>query len=217
MTESGSAALVYLIDDDAAFREALALLLTSVGLQVRGYADAASFFADYRGDEEVGCLLLDLRLPGPLDGLGIQHELVQRGIGLPVIILSGHGDVQQAVRALRQGALDFLQKPCNDQQLLDKVHQCLVLDRTRRARVARRAELERRYSTLTPREREVMHWVVRGTSNKDIAVKLGISSKTVELHRANVMEKMAASSLSALIKMALEIGLLAGFAEDPGV
>ncbi len=200
-------ALVYVVDDDPALRDSLKWLLDSVGLDARTYANAQDFFAAWRDEGRPACLLLDVRMPG-MGGLQMQHRLPEHGIELPVIVITGHGDVPMAVAAMKQGALDFIEKPFNDQSLLDSVHNALVRDRARRELLARRRGIHEYYASLTPREREVMALVVRGMPNKAIADALQVSRKTVEVHRAKVMDKMQAESLSELIQMALALDLL---------
>jgi two-component system, LuxR family, response regulator FixJ len=191
---------VFVVDDDADLRGALAWLIESAGLRVKAYATAQEFLASYE-PEEPGCLVLDVRLPG-LSGLDLQEELTRRGGAPPIIIITGHAKVPMAVRALKGGAIDFLQKPFSDQALLDRVRQAVDLDRRTRqvqTECARFAEL---LAHLTPREREVMELVIAGKPNKIIAADLGISSKTVEIHRGRVMEKTQAGSVAELVRLA---------------
>jgi RNA polymerase sigma factor (sigma-70 family) len=177
-----------------------------VGLQALIFADTEAFLTAYQPDWP-GCLLLDIRVPGRND-LDIQQHLYDLGIDVPVIIITGHGDVSMAVTAMKQGALDFIEKPFNDQLLLDCVHNALAEDQVRRRTRARRQELLRRFDTLTPREQDVLRQVVDGLSNREIAQALSLSRKTVEVHRAKVMQKMQADTLSQLIRMAMAIGIL---------
>lgn len=207
--------LIHIVDDDPAFSEALGFLLSSVGLDYQIYPNAQLFLDRYRESEAPSCILLDLCLPGPLDGLGLLPVLAQRAIHLPVVMLSGHGDVPQAVKALHHGALDFLSKPCDEQVLLERVQQALDSDQIRRQRSQRQHSLQECYAQLTAREREILALVVQGFSNRGIADHLGISAKTVELHRARVMEKMRADSLPDLVRMALQLGLLSDFVDAP--
>lgn len=191
---------VYVIDDDSGVRDSLSLLLSSVGFRSRAYASAGEFLDDYRADE-VGCLVSDIRMPG-MSGLDLQAELNRKHIAIPVIFITGHGDVPMAVTAMKEGALDFLTKPFRDQELLDRINAALLqakqdFDGQQRERTARA-----RYETLTPREAEVMAMVVRGHANKVIAMDLGVSQRTVELHRARVMKKMSARSLAELVRLA---------------
>ncbi|MBL8251158.1 MAG: response regulator transcription factor [Candidatus Competibacter sp.] len=198
-----------MVDDDPALRDSLQCLLESVGLRALGFADTDAFLAAYRPDCP-GCLLLDVRIPGRND-LSAQHLLRDRGIDVPVVIITGHGDVAMAVTAMKQGALDFIEKPFNDQMLLDCVHNALTEDRVRRRAHAQRQALLARFKTLTPREQDVLRQVVEGLSNREIAELLSLSRKTVEVHRAKVMQKMQADTLSQLIRMAMAINLLKAF------
>lgn len=200
------ASMVYLIGADLALAEALQHLLESVGLQSLVCADFEAFLAVYRPDEPA-CLLLNAEAPGG-NAFEIQQCLYEQDITAPVIILAGRADVAMAVTALRQGALDFIEKPFNDQLLLDCIHNALAEDVVRRRARARRQELMRRFDTLTPREQDVLRWVVRGLSNRQIAKLLNLSRKTVEVHRAKVMQKTRADTLSQLIRMAMAIGIL---------
>ncbi|MFB9885562.1 response regulator transcription factor [Balneatrix alpica] len=197
-------ATIYILDDDDALRDSLQWLLEAEGLQAQGYADPHAFFHAY-DPERPGCLLLDIRMPG-MSGLQVQQHLHELHITLPVIVMTGHGDVPLAVTAMKQGALDFLEKPFNDQTLLDRVQQALHQDLQQFSQRQQLQSLQNRYASLTKREKEVMHWVVRGLANKDIADTLGISRKTIEVHRANAMEKMAANSLAELVQIALQLG-----------
>ena len=197
--------VVYIVDDDDAVRSGIALLLRSAGIAARGYARADDFIGAY--DPAVcGCLLLDVRLPGT-SGLELQELLRERGIHLPVIMITGHADVPMAVRAMKHGAVDFLQKPFNEQILLERVQQALTQDRQRRAQEQDVRALQQRYAELSPREREVMLNIVTGKANKVIAIDLGISERTVEVHRRRVMEKMQAHSVAALVQTAVSLGL----------
>ncbi len=197
---------VYVVDDDPALRDSLRCLLESVGLRALVFADTDAFLAAYQPDRP-GCLLLDVQIPGRND-LNVQQRLHGHDIDVPVIIVTGHGDVAMAVTAMKQGALDFIEKPFNEQLLLDCVHNALTEDVVRRRTRARRRELLRRLDTLTPREQDVLRWVVEGLSNREIAEVLSLSRKTVEVHRAKVMQKMEADTLSQLIRMAMAIGIL---------
>ncbi len=201
---------VFIVDDDDAVRDSLIWLLESVGLQATPFARARDFLDGYRPDQP-GCLLLDVRMP-EMGGLQLQQELGERGIQLPVLVITGHGDVPMAVAAMKQGAMDFIEKPWNEQHLLDCVQNALALDRENRRQDARREDMRRRYRSLTPREREVMERVAQGLSNKAIAEALSVSRKTVEVHRAKVMDKMGAASLSDLIQMAMGLKILQEYA-----
>jgi two-component system response regulator FixJ len=193
--------IVHVVDDEADVRDAVALLLRSVGLRSALYASAQQFLAEYRPGAP-GCLLLDVRLPG-MSGLELQERLASSGFALPIIVMSGHGDIPMAVRAMRCGALDFVEKPFHDQTLLDRVHEAIQRSARLQDDAGERALLQRRYASLTEREKEVMARVVQGRPNKLIADDLGLSTRTVETHRAHIMEKMQAKSLSHLVRMAL--------------
>lgn len=195
-------ASVYIVDDDEAVRSSLRFLIRSVGLPAQVYASAADFLAAY-DRRDPGCLLLDVRMPG-MSGLELQQELNRRGATLPVVFITGHGDVPMAVEAMQQGAFDFLQKPFRDQDLLDRVQRAMARDAESRARLAARAEIRARLATLTPRETEVMQLITRGKANKVVGAELGVSQRTVEIHRAHVMEKMHATSLAELVRMVLD-------------
>lgn len=203
--------IVFVVDDDPAMRDSLKWLLESVGLRTTTYGRAQDFLDDYRPGQ-AGCLLLDVRMPG-MSGLHVQQKLPEHGIHLPVIIITGHGDVPMAVAAMKYGAVDFIEKPFNDQLLLDCVQHALQHDRSQRQEHNRRREVVERFESLTRREREVMELVVQGLSNKAIADALTVSRKTVEVHRAKVMDKMQAESLSDLIQMAMVVGILREFAD----
>ena len=198
--------IIYVVDDDPALRDALQCLLESVGLQARAFSDIDAFLTVYQPDRPA-CLLLDIRVSGRGDS-SPQQQLRERGIDVPVIIITGHGNVATAVAAMKQGALDFIEKPFNDQLLLDCVHKALAEDVVRRRARARRQDLMRRFDTLTPREQDVLRRVVEGLSNRQIAELLNLSRKTVEVHRAKVMQKTRADTLSQLIRMAMVIGIL---------
>jgi two-component system response regulator FixJ len=195
---------VFVVDDDRAMRESLSWLLDSVGLRVRSYATAADFLAEH-DPAQPGCLVLDVRMPG-MSGLDLQAELTRRGVELPTIVITGHAEVSMAVRAVKAGAIDFIEKPFSDQLLLDRVRQALEIDLEAREVRRRREDARRRLATLTTREREVLNLVVAGKANKEIASALGVSPKTVEVHRAHVMSKMCADSLAELIRITLLAG-----------
>ncbi len=196
-------ATVFIVDDDQEVRQALALLMESVGLQVETFESGNDFLQQFDPDRP-GCMILDVRMPG-MSGLELQARLAAEIIHPPVIIITGHGDVPMAVRAVQAGAVDFIEKPFNDQALLDSVHKALELDARKRGRASKLAEIRARLQTLTPREQEVMKLVVAGKRNKVIALELSVSQSTVEAHRARVMEKMEARSLSDLMRMVLAV------------
>jgi len=200
-------AVVYVIDDDASIRGALDNLLSSVGLAVRVFPTPQEFLHTDRPDAP-GCILLDLRLPG-MSGLVVQQELAAAGIALPVIFMSGYADVPTTVRAMKAGAVEFLTKPFNEQELLDAVHAAIERDSARRRDAGHTAELHTRFSTLSPREREVMALVAAGRANKQIAAELGVSEVTVKVHRGQVMRKMVARSVADLVRMADQLGVRA--------
>ncbi|HUY84385.1 MAG TPA: response regulator transcription factor [Steroidobacteraceae bacterium] len=190
---------IYVVDDDDGMRRALTLLLGTVGFDTRSFARPSEFLANLKPDEP-GCLVLDIRMP-EMSGLELQQQLNQTGCMLPVIFITGHGDVPMAVQAMKAGAFEFIQKPFREQDLLDKVNHALHHDAENRQTLARRAEVLKHLATLTPRERQVMDLVVDGGANKVIAIDLGLSERTVEIHRAKVMEKMGARSVAHLVKL----------------
>lgn len=194
---------VYVVDDDAAVRSSLGMLLRSVGLPVMGYASANDFLAHY-DPRHPGCLVLDVRMPG-MSGLELQQHLNLKGAMIPVIFITGHGDVPMAVEAMQHGAFDFVQKPFRDQDLLDRIQKALVLDRDNRSKLQQHEALRARLATLTPRERQVMDLMTQGRPNKLMAVDLDLSQRTIEIHRAHVMEKMQANSLAQLVRMAIDL------------
>lgn len=205
MRTSPPASVVFIVDDDDAVRSALRLLIRSVGLQAISFASADEFLASYDA-RQPGCLVLDVRMPG-MSGLELQQELNKRGATIPVIFITGHGDVPMAVEAMQHGAADFLQKPFGDQDLLDRVRKALANDAEARASMAVLAVTRQRLESLTPRETEVMRLVTRGKANKVIGAELGVSQRTVEIHRAHVMEKMQARSLAELVRMVMDAGI----------
>ncbi len=196
-------ATVHVVDDDDAVRSSLRLLLKSVGLPTVAHASAHEFLAAWDGDQP-GCLVLDVRMPG-MSGIELQAELNQRGAIIPVIFISGHGDIPMAVEAIQHGAFDFLQKPFRDQDLIDRVQRALASDAEHRQLLQQRETLRQRLESLTPREQEVLELVTQGKANKVMAGDLGVSQRTVEIHRARVMEKMGAQSLAQLVRMVLEL------------
>ena len=195
---------IFIVDDDAAVRDALKLLLRSVGQAVETYGSAQEFL-DVYSEDRAGCLVLDIRMPG-MSGLELQQKLNEKHSILPIIFITGHGDVPMAVEAMQAGAVDFIQKPFRDQDLIDRINQALEKDNSNRAALGERNDIRKRLETLTPREREVLDLVVHGKANKVIAGDLKLSQRTVEIHRARVMEKMQASSLAHLVRMVLEVG-----------
>jgi len=201
--EGSSAATVYVVDDDDGMRRAVSLLLNTVGYKVAAFANPKEFLEKFKPDN-VACLVLDIRMPG-MSGLELQQQLNRMGAMLPVIFITGHGDVPMAVQAMKEGAFEFIEKPFRDQDLLDRVNHALEQDRENRSTLARRADVLQRFESLTPREKQVMEFVVDGAANKVIAIDLGLSERTVEIHRAKVMEKMAARSVAHLVKLQLSL------------
>ena len=194
---------VCIVDDDKAVRESLQWLVESVGLSAKTY-ESAHAFLDEVNRTDCGCLVADIRLPG-MSGLDLQDRLIERGYDLPTIVITGHGDVPVAVRAMKAGAIDFVEKPFSNQMLLDRIRDALERDNEHRNATARIDDIEERRSRLTPREHEVMALVVKGKLNKQIAAELGLSHKTIEVHRAHVMEKMEAETLAQLVRMAVAV------------
>jgi FixJ family two-component response regulator len=193
---------VFVVDDDEAVRTSLRLLLKSVGLQVETFASAQEFLDQFDPDR-AGCLVLDIRMPG-MSGLELQQQLNERHSIMPIVFITGHGDVPMAVEAMQAGAVDFIQKPFRDQDLIDRINRALEKDKAMRGSLRERDEIRRRMSQLTPREREVLELVTQGKANKVIAGDLNVSQRTVEIHRARVMEKMGAASLAHLVRMVIE-------------
>jgi len=193
---------VFIVDDDPAVRDSLHLLLRSVGMAGETYCSGEEFLAAYDPNRP-GCVLLDVRMPG-MSGLELQQRLSSLQSHLPVVFLTAHGDVPMAVEAVQEGALDFVQKPFRDQDLIDRVQRAIAQDDARRERFLARKEIADRLASLSRREREVMRLVVDGKANRVVARELGISQRTVEIHRANVMRKMQATSVSHLVRMALQ-------------
>ena len=193
---------VFIVDDDDAVRRFLSGLIESVELRVEAFASARDFLEAYEPGQP-GCLVLDVRMPG-MSGLELQRELAERAIDLPVIVLTGHGNVQVAVHAMKAGAVDFVEKPFDNELLLDRIQKAVAESVRARGERIKRIEIAERMQLLTPREREVLDLVVAGQTNKGVARRLDISEKTVEIHRANVMRKMQAKSLADLVKMATD-------------
>jgi len=192
---------VFIVDDDDEVRSALALLMESIGMPVETFESAQAFLHQFNPLRS-GCLVLDIRMKG-MSGLDLQERLSKEAIHPPIIVITGHGDVPMAVRAVKAGAVDFIEKPFNDQFLLDSVHRAIEQDAQRRGKAMQLAEIENRLKQLTPREQEILNLVVSGKRNKTIAFDLDISQSTVEAHRSKVMEKMQARSLSDLMRMML--------------
>ena len=197
--------LVFVVDDDASLRESLKNLIRSVGLRVEAFTSAQEFLRCKRLDLP-GCLVLDVRLPG-LSGLDLQKRMAEAAMKIPIIFITGHGDIPMTVRAMKAGAVEFLTKPFRDQDLLDAIQQALERDRKAREQRAEIEELRRRVESLTPRERDVLNLVVIGLLNKQIAGELGTSETTVKIHRHQVMEKMGANSLAELVRMSDRVGI----------
>ena len=193
---------IFVVDDDDAVRTALRLLIKALGLPVETFASAQEFLDSFDADRP-GCLVTDIRMPG-MSGLELQAKLNELHSIMPLVFISGHGDIPMAVEAMQHGAMDFIQKPFRDQDLIDRIRQALDLDRANRAALRGRDEIIERIRTLTPREHEVLALVAAGKANKVIAGDLDVSQRTVEIHRARVMEKMNASSLAHLVRMVIE-------------
>ena len=201
----GDAPVVYVVDDDAAARAAIQSLLHSVGLRAETFGSAQEFLAFWREDAPA-CLVLDVRLPG-VSGLDFQRDLAARKVAIPIIFITGHGDIPMSVEAMKPGAIEFLTKPFRGQVLLDAIHKAIERDRAARHEQSKAAELRQRLATLTPREREVMHLVISGLLNKQIAAEMRTSERTVKIHRGQVMRKMQAGSLPDLVRMAGALGI----------
>ena len=203
MTPELDSATVFVVDDDEGVCQSLRWLFESVSLKTETFTNAKGFLEAYE-EERPGCLVLDIRMPG-MSGLALQELLQQRGITLPVVIITGHGDIPMAVRAMKVGAVDFIQKPYNPQQLLETVQHAINMDLDRRREHATQQDLAERFEQLSPRERQVAELVCRGLPNRRISEELEVSPKTVEVHRARVMEKMRAATLADLVQMMLTL------------
>lgn len=201
--------VVFVVDDDAAVRDGLGFLFASVGLAVEAY-DSADAFLQSLPSIQSGCILTDVRMPG-LSGLELQARLLERRLTLPVIVMTGHGDVRMAVRAMKAGAFDFIEKPFNDQEVLDLIRHAIDHDLSSAGSRQRREEVQQRLKSLTPRETQVLELVMTGEPNKRIAYQLGISEKTVEFHRANVMSKVGARSSADLIRTVATLPVAKGY------
>jgi FixJ family two-component response regulator len=199
-------ATVFVVDDDPSVRRGIARLVKSAGYTSQGFPSAREFL-DAELPQCPGCLVLDVRMPGP-SGLDLQDELAARGISIPIIFITGHGDVPTSVRAMKAGAVDFLEKPFEDQALLDLIRRSIARDREKRAEHARIDSIRERIDSLTPREREVFELVITGMLNKQIAYDLGASEKTIKVHRGRVMRKMGVESVAELVRLAQQVGIL---------
>jgi two-component system response regulator FixJ len=195
--------LVMVVDDDAGVRNAMRSLLKSVGLESMLFGSAQEFLDGYKASQP-GCLLLDIRMPG-MSGLELQQQLNLRGAVIPVIFMTGHGDIPMAVEAMQHGAFDFLQKPFRDQDLLDRIQKAITKDGELRTSLGQHTRIREKLDSLTPREREVLDLLVKGKQNKAVAQDLGVSPRTVEIHRARVMEKMEVTSIAELVHMMLDV------------
>lgn len=195
-------ATVFVVDDDPAMRESLCWLIESIGLKARAYESAMAFLGAYDAAAP-GCLVVDVRMPG-MSGLELHARLAEKSNSLPVLIITGHGDVPMAVRAMKNGAFDFLEKPFNDQALLERIQQAIAHDRKRREAVQRDADYQARLQSLSARERQVLNLVVQARLNKQIAATLDLSEKTVESHRANVMRKLGVTTVVELVRLVME-------------
>jgi FixJ family two-component response regulator len=203
--KSDSAPIVFIIDDDASMRASVSSLIRSVGLQAQVFASTSEFLAEKRF-QGPSCLILDVRLPG-VSGLDFQTELAKANSSIPIIFVTGHGDIPMSVKAMKQGAVEFLTKPFRDQDLLDAVQVALARARSRHESDKTTADLRAKFATLTPREQEVMAWVTGGLLNKQVAAEMGVTEITVKVHRGNVTRKMGAKSLAELVRMADALGI----------
>jgi FixJ family two-component response regulator len=201
--ENGDQPIVFVVDDDASMRRALTNLFESVGLKVEAFGSASQLL-QAKPPDVPSCLVLDIRLPG-VSGLDLQADLARANIHTPIIFITGHGDIPMAVEAMQHGAFDFLQKPFRDQDLIDRIQRALERDTRNRTLLAQHVRIRERLESLTPREREVLTLMTRGKPNKVMAAELGVSQRTVEIHRARVMEKSGADSLAHLVRMVLDL------------
>lgn len=206
MTETNHKPLVYLVDDDFSVRDSLSMLIESTGQAVRSFESADDFLNNFDPDQ-AGCLILDVRMPS-MTGLELQEELVRRDFAIPIIFISGHADVPDSSKAFRAGAIDYMEKPFATDLLLKRMQEAIQKDLNTRINNAERRKLKKRLSQLTPREHEVMILVVKGLSNKEVARHLNVSNRTIDVHRAKIMEKMDAEDLAELTVMAMHCGLL---------
>ena len=195
--------IVFIVDDDSGVRSSIRLLLKSIGIDATAMASGREFI-DTFNPSQPGCLVLDIRMPG-MSGMELQQQLNLRGAIIPVIFITGHGDVPMAVEAMQHGAFDFLQKPFRDQDLIDRIQKALIRDGAARAALQQHDQIRQRLDSLTPREQEVLALLAKGLQNKVMAAELGLSQRTVEIHRAHVMEKMEASSVAQLVRMVLDV------------
>jgi two-component system response regulator FixJ len=198
-------ATIFVVDDDASVRRALSYLLESSGYRVETYSSAEKFLARERY-EGVGCIILDVRMPG-LSGMELQEKLIRSVYSMPIIFLTGHGDIPTGVQAIKKGAVDFLTKPCDDEQILGAIQSAVEKDREAKARFKEAEEIRRRMELLTPRENEILRYVITGMLNKQIAAKFDIAEATVKIHRGRIMEKLCAESVPDLVRLAAKAGI----------
>ncbi len=194
---------VFIVDDDEPVRDAIGMLLDTVDISYRGYSDAQAFLEEF-DSAQTGCLVLDIRMPG-MSGLELQEQLIEMKASIPIVFITGHGDIPMAVEAMRRGAVDFIRKPFRDQELLDRIHEALSVDDEQRSREADIDAVRAKVAKLTPRETEVFDRVTAGQANKVIAIELGISERTVEIHRSQVMQKTRVRTLADLVRLKLKL------------